>query len=90
MPIVTVRVIDEITAEQKEVLIRELTELLHEVLVKDPERIYIVIDEVPLSNWAAGGYSVTQMRAQGKTGRCSCPKHAQASDDAYAEKGKRS
>jgi 4-oxalocrotonate tautomerase len=76
MPIVNVKVIDEITPEQKLRLIRDITELLHEVLVKDPDRIYVVIDEIPLANWAAGGYSVDEMRAQGKTGRCGCPRHA--------------
>lgn len=77
MPIVNVKVIEEITPEQKLRLIREITELLHQVLVKDPERIYVVIDEVPLANWAAGGYSVEEMRVQGKNGRCGCALHTE-------------
>ncbi|HEV3382530.1 MAG TPA: 4-oxalocrotonate tautomerase family protein [Trebonia sp.] len=77
MPIVNVKVIEEVTPEQKLRLIRGITELLHQVLVKDPERIYVVIDEVPLANWAAGGYSVEEMRAQGKNGRCGCALHTE-------------
>lgn len=86
MPIVNVKVIEEISGEQKLRLIREITEVLHRVLVKDPERIYIVIDEIPLTNWAAGGCSVEEMRAQGKTGRCGCTQHTVSESASGKEK----
>lgn len=76
MPIVTIKMIDEnVTKEQKKRLITGVTDLLHEVLTKAPERIYVVLEEVPLDNWAAGGVSVAERRAEGLTGRCDCPEH---------------
>lgn len=76
MPIVTIQAIDEnFTPEQKKRLITGVTELVHDVLVKDPDRIYVVIQPVALDDWAAGGHTVTERRAQGFDGLCTCPKH---------------
>ncbi|MFI6461705.1 4-oxalocrotonate tautomerase family protein [Streptomyces sp. NPDC050528] len=75
MPIVTIQVIDEVTTEQKKRLITGVTDLLHDVLVKEPERIYVVVQEVPLDNWGAAGYTVSERRAQGFDGKCRCPEH---------------
>lgn len=76
MPIVNIKIIDEnVTPEQKQRLITGVTDLLHDVLVKDPERIYVVLEQVPLDNWAAGGVSVSERRAAGNDGRCTCPEH---------------
>ncbi len=75
MPIVTIQLIEEVTPEQKKQLISGVTDLLHDVLTKDPDRIYVVLQEVPLDNWGAGGHSVTEMRAAGLDGRCRCPEH---------------
>ena len=75
MPVVTIQVIDEVTPEQKKRVISGVTDLLHDVLVKDPDRIYVMVQEVPLGNWAAGGITVTERRATGVDGLCKCPKH---------------
>jgi 4-oxalocrotonate tautomerase len=76
VPFVNIKVIDEnVSEEQKKRLITGVTDLLHEVLAKDPDRIYVVIDEVPMDNWAAGGYSATERRAAGYSGLCTCPMH---------------
>ncbi|MER7210915.1 4-oxalocrotonate tautomerase family protein [Streptosporangium sp. NPDC000239] len=76
MPIVTIQVINEnLTAEKKKQLIDGVTDLVHDVLRKDPERIYVIVQEVPLDNWGAGGFTVSERRAQGFDGLCTCPKH---------------
>ncbi len=57
MPYVNIKVTDEgVTREQKAKLIKGVTDLLVEVLNKDPKTTHIVIDEVPLENW---GFNAT-------------------------------
>lgn len=76
MPIVNIKVGAEyVTREQKQQLSDGVTKLLHEVLAKDPERTYVVIDEVPVDNWAAGGELMSARRTQGITGICDCGQH---------------
>lgn len=63
MPYVNIKVTREgVTAEQKARLIKGVTELLAEVLNKNPASTYVVIDEVELDNWGAGGLPVEQYR----------------------------
>jgi 4-oxalocrotonate tautomerase len=52
------------TAEQKSALIRGVTQLLVDVLKKDPQTTVVVIDEVETDNWGIAGESVTQRRAR--------------------------
>jgi len=64
MPYVNIRVTDEgVTAEQKATLIRGVTDLLVDVLGKEPMTTHVVIDEVPLDNWGVAGVSATVRRA---------------------------
>ncbi|MEV6555087.1 4-oxalocrotonate tautomerase family protein [Nocardia sp. NPDC051756] len=63
MPYVNIKVTDEgVTREQKARLIKGVTDLLHEVLDKDPATTYVVIDEVDLANWGVGGLNVEDYR----------------------------
>ena len=56
MPYVNIKITKEgATAEQKAVLIREVTRLLAEVLGKNPQTTVVVIDEVETDNWGIGG-----------------------------------
>jgi 4-oxalocrotonate tautomerase len=56
MPIVTVQVTREgVTSEQKAALIQGATDLLKDVLNKDPNLTFVIIQEVELENWGAGG-----------------------------------
>lgn len=55
MPFVNVKVLGTLTTEQKRELTRRITEDLHEVAGKPPEYTYVVIEEVPPTNWAHGG-----------------------------------
>jgi 4-oxalocrotonate tautomerase len=51
-----------ITAEQNTFLITEVTKFLERLLVKNPETMLVVIDEVDTDNWGIGGQSVTSRR----------------------------
>ena len=67
MPYVNIKIInDAITTEQKARLIKGATQLLFDVLGKDPERTTVVIDEVNSDNWGKGGESITVRRKAGK------------------------
>lgn len=66
MPYVNIKITDEgpPTAEQKAALIRGVTQLLQDVLGKNPATTVVVIDELPTDNWGIGGESVTVIRAR--------------------------
>jgi 4-oxalocrotonate tautomerase len=69
MPYVNIKITREgATAEQKAVLIREVTRLLAEVLGKNPQTTVVVIDEVETANWGIGGESVTLLRQRAQSG----------------------
>lgn len=60
MPYVNIRVTDTgVTKEQKSALIAGVSQLLLDVLNKDPAVTFVVIDEVNLDNWGVGGESVS-------------------------------
>jgi 4-oxalocrotonate tautomerase len=66
MPYVNIKITREgATAEQKEKLIQGTTELLSDVLGKNPATTVVVIEEVDTDNWGIGGESVTLRRARG-------------------------
>ena len=63
MPYVNIRITREgATAEQKAALIKGVTDLLVQVLGKNPATTVVVIDEVDTDNWGIGGESVTKRR----------------------------
>ena len=63
MPYVSVRITREgASAEQKAELIRRMTQVLVDVLDKNPETTVVVIDEVETDNWGIGGITVTRRR----------------------------
>ncbi|MFD4357946.1 4-oxalocrotonate tautomerase family protein [Nocardia sp. NPDC058518] len=65
MPYVNIKVTDEnVTTEQKSRLIEGVTDVLFEVLGKNPDSTYVVIDEVPLTDWGVGGVNVAEYRAR--------------------------
>lgn len=67
MPYVNIKITKEgATAQQKARLIKGVTELLVEVLDKNPSTTFVVIDEVELDNWGIGGLPVTDFRRQQK------------------------
>jgi len=67
MPYVNIKITREgATAEQKARLIAGVTELLREVLGKNPATTVVVIDELETDNWGIGGESITVRRQQGR------------------------
>jgi len=65
MPYINIKITDEqVTKEQKARLIKGATQLLVEVLNKNPATTVVVIDEVNTDNWGVGGQVVTDLRKQ--------------------------
>ena len=63
MPYVNIKVTDEdVTSEQKQALIKGATKLLVDVLNKDPQTTFVVIDEINTDNWGIGFDQVTKLR----------------------------
>lgn len=66
MPYVNIKITDEgVTPKQKAKLISGATNLLQEVLGKNPATTVVVIDEVNTDNWGIGGEQVTLRRSKG-------------------------
>jgi 4-oxalocrotonate tautomerase len=57
---------DGVTKEQKEEIIRGVTNLLRDILGKNPQTTVVVIDEVETDNWGIGGETVTIRRTREK------------------------
>ena len=67
MPYVNIKITREgTTAEQKAQLIRGVTQLLVDVLGKNPSSTVVVIDEVDTDNWGFAGETTTERRKAGK------------------------
>ncbi|MBP1468676.1 4-oxalocrotonate tautomerase family protein [Candidatus Chloroploca sp. M-50] len=66
MPYVNIKITREgATAEQKAELIRRSTQMLSEVLGKNPATTVVIIEEVETDNWGIAGESVTVRRQRG-------------------------
>ena len=67
MPYVNIKITREgATAEQKAALIKGATDLLVQVLNKNPATTVVVIDEVDTDNWGVAGQTITHRRANGQ------------------------
>lgn len=65
MPYVNIKITKEgATSEQKAQLIQGATQLLVDVLGKNPKTTVVVIEEVDTDNWGIGGETVTNIRKQ--------------------------
>lgn len=63
MPYVNIKITNEgVTKEQKQALVKGATDLLQDVLGKNPATTVVVIDEVETDNWGIGGELVTERR----------------------------
>ena len=66
MPFVNIKITkDGATKEQKAELIAGVTNLLKDVLGKNPATTVVVIEEVDTDNWGIGGETVTVRRQRG-------------------------
>ena len=70
MPYVNIKITREgATSGQKAQLIQGVTNLLRDVLGKDPQTTVVVIDEVDTDNWGIGGESITVRRKRERATR---------------------
>lgn len=68
MPIVTIQVTDEgVTQEQKSELIARTTNMLVDVLDKDPATTFVIIEEVNVANWGVAGITTHEFRKRQQT-----------------------
>ncbi|MBF0328187.1 MAG: 4-oxalocrotonate tautomerase family protein [Nitrospirae bacterium] len=66
MPYVNIKITkDGVTSEKKAELIKGVTQLLSDVLGKNPQTTFVLIDEVETDNWGIGGETVTARRLKG-------------------------
>jgi 4-oxalocrotonate tautomerase len=67
MPFVNIKITrDGVTAEKKAEVIRKVTQVMVDVLGKNPATTMVLIEEVETDNWGVGGETVTVRRKQGK------------------------
>ncbi|WP_183556827.1 tautomerase family protein [Mucilaginibacter sp. SP1R1] len=68
MPYIKIEVTREgVTREQKQTLIKGVTELISNTLNKDPNLTHVVIQEIDLDDWGYAGEQVSVLREKGIT-----------------------
>ncbi len=68
MPYVKIEVTREgVTREKKQQLIKGVTDLITNVLNKDPHLTHVVIQEIDLDDWGYAGNQTSVLREQGIT-----------------------
>ncbi|KQU88548.1 tautomerase [Ensifer sp. T173] len=68
MPYVKVEIAKGIASvDQKRAVIRRMTEVLVEELGRNPEYVFVVIDEIDTDNWGRKGVTLTDLWQQAKT-----------------------
>lgn len=65
MPYIKIEITREgVTLEQKKQLIAGATDLMVNILNKDPAATFVVIDEVDTDNWGMAGRTITELRRE--------------------------
>ena len=68
MPVINIELTQEgVTREQKQQLIKQVTDVITNVLNKDPHLTHVVIREIDTDNWGYAGEQVSVLREQGIT-----------------------
>jgi len=68
MPYVKIELTREgVSRKQKQQIIKGVTDLITEVLNKDPHLTHVVIQEIELDDWGYAGNQVSVLREQGIT-----------------------
>ncbi len=65
MPFVNVKITSGASSEQKQELIAQMTQVLVDVLGKNPASTHVVIEEIEPESWGVGGRTVAALRAEG-------------------------
>jgi len=63
MPLVTIKTVEGLSQEEKCLVIEKITDVMREVLGKNPETTHVIIEEVPADNWGLRGKTVANIRA---------------------------
>ena len=67
MPYINIKVTDErVTKKQKQQLIEGATQLVVEILQKDPKTTHVVIDEIAVDNWGVNGKQYSEFKTKTK------------------------
>ncbi|MBP2463730.1 MULTISPECIES: 4-oxalocrotonate tautomerase family protein [unclassified Rhizobium] len=67
MPYVKVEIAKGVASvDQKRTVIRRMTEVLVEELGRNPEFVFVVIDEIDTDNWGRKGVTLTDLWQQDK------------------------
>ncbi|ETZ21145.1 4-oxalocrotonate tautomerase family protein [Pedobacter sp. V48] len=68
MPYIKIELTREgVSREQKQALIKGVTDLMTDVLNKDPQLTHVVIQEIELDDWGFAGEQVSVLREKGIT-----------------------
>ena len=68
MPYVKIELTREgVTREQKQILIKGVTDLITSTLNKDPHLTHVVLQEIGLDDWGYAGEQVSVLREKGIT-----------------------
>ena len=68
MPYIKIEITREgVTRQQKQALIKGVTDLVSDVLNKDPQLTHVVIQEIDLDDWGFAGEQVSVLREKGIT-----------------------
>ena len=68
MPYIKIEITrEDVTREQKQTLIKGVTDLITNVLNKDPQLTHVVIQEIDLDDWGFAGEQVSVLREKGIT-----------------------
>lgn len=68
MPYVKIELTREgVSREQKQILIKGITDLITDTLNKDPHLTHVVIQEIELDDWGYAGDQVSVLREKGIT-----------------------
>ncbi|MEJ2903227.1 tautomerase family protein [Pedobacter panaciterrae] len=68
MPYIKIELTREgVSREQKQALIKGVTNLMTDVLNKDPQLTHVVIQEIELDDWGFAGEQVSVLREKGIT-----------------------
>lgn len=62
MPLIQINIIEGRSPEKKERLIREVTDLVAEVLESPTENVRVLIQEMPPEHWGIAGESVRKRK----------------------------
>ncbi|WP_138419586.1 tautomerase family protein [Aquibacillus sediminis] len=68
MPLIQINILEGRPPEKKERLIREVTDLVADVLEAPPQNVRVMIQEMPPDNWGIAGESVKKRKQSAKKG----------------------